>query len=105
MSQTLAYYQTLMHREATLISFGLALVFVFQVVVFRWAERSHLVTGMYFVSTIAIVGGPLAAAVVEAPDRVFNIDDREVIWTFLSFFMTVAGIAVSSPPRPDGARL
>ena len=99
MREILAYYQTLMHPEGTLLLSGLVFVFAFQFLVFRWAERSNLVRATYFVTTTALVGGPFAAAVAETPDRVFNISDREVVWTLLSFSMTIVGIACSSSPR------
>lgn len=99
MREVLAYYQTLMHPEGTLLWSGLVFVFAFQLLVFRWAERSNLVRATYFVTTTAFVGGPFAAAVAETPDRVFNISDREVVWTLLSFSMTIVGIACSSSPR------
>ena len=99
MSEVLAYSQVLMQQEATLILFGLVLVFAFQLVVFRWAERSKLATATYFVTTLAFVGGPFTWAVVETPGRVFNISNREVVWTLLSFLFTIVGIACSSPPR------
>jgi hypothetical protein len=89
MSDALAYSQVLMQQEATVIVLGLVFVLAFQLVVFGWAERSYLVTATYLVATIAFVGGPFVAAVVETPNRVFNIYDREVLWTLLSFLMTI----------------
>ena len=86
-------------QEATLILFGLVFVCAFQLVVFRWAERSNLAAATYFVTTIAFVGGPFAGGLVETPGRVFNISDRAVAWTLLSFLMTIVGIACSGPPR------
>jgi hypothetical protein len=99
MSEVLAYAQTLVEDETTLILSGLVLVFVLQLIVFRWAEWSHPVTAVYFVTTVAFVGGPIAATLVETPDRVFNISDREVVWAFLSFLATIVGIACSRSRR------
>ena len=99
LGEVLANYQALMQHEATPLLLGLVFAFAFQLVVFRWAERSNLVTATYFVTTVAFVGGPFARAVVEMPGRVFNISDREVVWTLLSFSMTIVGIACSSSPR------
>ena len=103
MSEVFAYSQALVQQEATLMVFGLVVVLVLQFVTFRWAERSCPVTATYFVTTVLFVGGPFAAAFVAMPDRVFNISDREVVWTFLSFLATIIGIACSSSPREQGS--
>jgi hypothetical protein len=99
MSEVLIHAQALLHQEAMLILSGLVLVFVFQLVVFREVERTNLVTTMYFATTIALIVGPFARALVETPDRAFNMADREVAWTFLSFLATLLGIACSRPPQ------
>jgi hypothetical protein len=102
MSEVLAYSQALIQQEATLMAFGLVVVFVLQLATFRWAERSCPVTATYFATTVVFVGG-FAAALVATPDRVFNISDREAVWTFLSFMATIVGIACSSSPREQGS--
>jgi hypothetical protein len=99
MSEVLRYYQTFTEHEMTLVLFGLVFVFAYQLVVFRWAERSTLITATYFVTTVTFVGGPFLVAVIGSPTRVFSIHDREVIWTLLSYMMTLIGIACSSMPQ------
>jgi hypothetical protein len=103
MSEALANYETLMQNKATLLLLGLAFVFMFQFVVFRWAERSNLVTASYFLASIALVGGPFAAVALETPHRVFDISDQEIVWTLLSFLMTVIGIGCSPSPQRSSA--
>lgn len=98
MSEVLRYYQALIDNEVTLVLSGLVFVFAFQLVVFRWAERSNLVTTTYFVTTVAFVGGAFLTAVIGMPNRVFNIHDREVTWTLLSYLMTIIGIVCSGAP-------
>jgi hypothetical protein len=99
MSEVLPYYQALIDHEGTLVLSGLVFVFAYQLVVFRWAERSSLVTVTYFVTTVAFVGGPFLAAVIGTPNRAFNTYDREVAWTLLSYFMTITGIVCSGSPQ------
>ena len=96
MSEVLRYYQTFIEYEMTRVLFGLVFVFAYQLVVFRWAERSTLITATYFVTTVTFVGGPFLVAVIGSPTRVFSIHDREVIWTLLSYMMTLIGIACSN---------
>ena len=95
MSEMLAHYQALIDLEGARVSAGLIFVLAFQLTVFRWVESSSLVTAIYFVGTIAAVGAPFVVAVIERPDRVFSIHDREVVWTLLSFAATIIGITLS----------
>jgi hypothetical protein len=99
MSAVLQYYQALLDHEVTLVLSGLVFVLAYQFVVFRWAERSSLVTAIYFVTTITFIGGPFLTAIIGTPNRVFNIYDREVTWTLLSYLMTIMGIACSGSPQ------
>lgn len=102
MQEIFAYSHVLTQQEAMPVISGLTFVFAFQVLIFRWAERSNLITATYFMATTALVAIPLAAALVEEPDRAFSIHDREVVWTVLSFLATIIGIACASSVRRQG---
>lgn len=95
MSEALQYYQTFIDDEVTVILSGLLFVFAFQLLIFRWAEGSVVVTATYFVISITLVGGPFIAATLATPSQLSGIYDRPVVWTLLSFLATIVGIACS----------
>jgi hypothetical protein len=104
MDEVLQYYQALVNNELALVSTGVASAFVFQLVVFRWVERSVLVTAAYFLTSISLIGGPLIAAVMAEPGRWLSFHDPVVRWTLLSFLATIGGIGASGA-APHGAAM
>ena len=102
MREVLHYYHAFIDDEVALISSGLVVVFAFQLLVFRWAERSAVVTVTYFVTSITLVGGPFFAGIISTPNQMLSVHDRVVVWTLLSFLATLLGIA-SSGSQQDRA--
>jgi hypothetical protein len=99
MNEVLQYYRALIDDEVILVLGGLLFVFVFQVVVFRVAERSGVVAVVYFLASISLVGAPLIMAAMVASGRSLSISDLPVVWALLSFLVTIIGIACSGSPQ------